>query len=332
MDRVLRLKKQNEDGMLPTKRDFYTELSRRGVLSKEQTDELDQLNSGIDGEQILQDYLEEFGEPHWIVFKNVWLNYYGKFEIDCILVTRSQIYLFEVKNYKGHYVFQNSQCRCNGQKIGQNAITQAQKSSINFTNCMRKNRLTVPVTGVLLFSGIDCEVTLHDEIDDLQIVTRNQLRNFIWKIKHIDRNYSSNRVDVDEVIHIMECYEAHNPFLPESISDNLVYRIQKGIRCSHCQSFEVDASKMYISCKCGMHEPRENAIVRTICEYGMIHFDKDLLLVNLVDFFNGNYSRNTILKYLHKHFTQTTYGRHIKFANAFKRKDFTFKRPRYFKC
>lgn len=332
MDRVLRLKKQTEDEMLPTKRDFYTELSRRGVLSKEQTDELDQLNSGIDGEQILHDYLEEFGEPHWKVFKNVWLNYYGKFEIDCILVTRSQIYLFEVKNYKGHYVFQNSQCRCNGQKIGQNAITQAQKSSINFTNCMRKNRLTVPVTGVLLFSGIDCEVTLHDEIDDLQVVTRNQLRNFIWKIKHTDRNYSSNRVDVDEVIHIMECYEAHNPFLPDSISDNLVSRIQKGIRCSHCQSFEVDASKMYISCKCGMHEPRENAIVRTICEYGMIHFEKDLLVNSLVDFFNGDSSRGTIMKYLAKHFTQISYGRHIKYANVFNSKKIIFKRPRYFKC
>lgn len=332
MAKIIQLKKQLVDSKLPTKIELYQELLIRGALSTEQAQELEQLQFGQEGEQTLIDYLRIYGESHWSVFQNVWVDYYGKFEVDCLLVTSNQIYLFEVKNYKGQYVYENSQCRCNGQKIGHNAISQTQKSYINFMNFLRQNKINVPVTGVLLFTGIDCEVTIHDEIDDLQIVTRNQLRNFIWKIKHIDRNYSSNRVDVDEVIHIMECYEAHNPFLPDSISDNLVSRIQKGIRCSHCQSFEVDASKMYISCKCGMHEPRENAIVRTICEYGMIHFDKDLLLINLVDFFNGNYSRNTILKYLDKHFTQITYGRHIKFANAFKRKDFTFKRPRYFKC
>lgn len=318
MNPKLTLKKQIKDAQLPTRLELYTELNKRNALLEDTKDEFTRLKSGLDGEQTILDYIKQYGEPHWKVLQNIWLDHYGKFEVDCMLVTRKQIYLFEVKNYTGHYVFQNSQCSCNGQKIGHNAINQAQKSYINFQDFLRQNQLNIPVTGALVFTGIDCEITVHDEVDDLKIVNRNQLRNFIWQIRNNERNYTKSRIDIDYIQQILEDYEINDPFLPAPISDETSSLLERGIRCSQCNSFEVDTSKSYVSCKCGMHEPRENAIVRTICEYGVIHFEKDLVTTDITDFFNGAYSRLTITKYLARHFERIGYGRGTKYRNPAK--------------
>ena len=326
------LKKQIEDAQFPTRLEHYTELNKRNALSTDHKNEFARLKSGFEGEQTILDYIEKYGEPHWKVFQNIWLNYYGKFEVDCMLVTHDQIYLFEIKHYTGHYIFQNSQCSCNGQKIGHNAINQAQKSHINFQNFLRQNQFNASVIGALIFTGIDCEISVHDDVDDLQIVTRNQLRNFIWQIRHTERNNSRSPIDTDHLIQIIDSYEINSPFLPEPISDETHSLLQKGIQCSQCHSFEIDTSKLYISCKCGMSEPRENAIVRTICEYGVIHFDKDLAITDILDFFNRDYSRGTIVKYLNKYFSQISTGRHIKYANTIRLDNLDFKLARYYSC
>ena len=328
----LQLKKQIEDAQLPTRLELYTELNKRNAIPEEAKDEFTRLKSGLEGEQTILDYIKQYGEPHWKVLQNIWFDHYGKFEVDCMLLTDKRIYLFEVKNYTGHYVFQNSQCSCNGRKIGHNAINQAQKSYINFQKILRQNQLNIPVTGALIFTGIDCEITVHDEVDDLKIVTRNQLRNFIWQIRNNERNYSKSRIDIEYLKQILENHEINNPFLPEPISDETSFLLKKGIRCSQCNSFELDTSKVYVSCKCGMHEPRENVIVRTICEYGVIHFEKDLVTTDIVEFFNGDYSRGTIIKYLNKYFVQISTGRHIKYANNIRLDNLNLKLPKYYRC
>ncbi len=64
-----------------------------------------------------------------------------------------------------------------------------------------------------------------------------------------------------------------------------------------------------------MKEPLENAIIRTICEYGVIHFDKELVTSNLCTFFGEQVSRNTILRYLQKHFTKIGSNRNTTYHN-----------------
>ena len=123
----------------------------------------------------------------------------------------------------------------------------------------------------------------------------NQLREYIWQIANTERQYPHRKVDLNQMLNLLNQYNTKNPFPPEPISNKTDSLLQKGIRCSQCNSFDLDTRKLYIHSKCGMHEPRENAISRTICEYGVIHFDKDLVITDIVNFFNGDYSRGTIV-------------------------------------
>lgn len=73
---------------------------REANFSNDQQYQLKRLELGEAGEEILIEYLQEYGCEHWLVLKNIWFNNYGICENDILLLTNHGIYVFEVKKYK----------------------------------------------------------------------------------------------------------------------------------------------------------------------------------------------------------------------------------------
>jgi hypothetical protein len=268
--------------------------------------------------------------------KNVWLDYYGIFECDLLLLTNTKVHPLEIKNYSGKFEFQNNQCLVNGKKVGHNSITQAQKVTTNIEQIFQQSHSNSPVQGTLIFIGQHNEVTVHDSIDTVEIVTANQLRNYIWQLVHEEKNHYGPFIDPESIIEQLAPFEVANPFTEAKIPSEIKDRIRTGICCSHCGNFKVNTTGAYISCQCGMYEPRENAIVRTICEYGVIHSDKNLKTTDLFEFFGGDISRTNLTYYLNKHFVKVGRSRNTKFINKKKllypiTKEFKLTQPRYLK-
>lgn len=296
--------------------DILQALDKREALDQNHKQELYQLELGHIGEERIMKWVKEYGEPHWTVMQNIWLSHYGTFECDVILFTDQKIYLFEIKNYSKKFDLKNGQCYLGGKKIGHNPISQAQKVFVNFQQLMRNSYYQIPIETAVVFAGEHCEVCVHDEIQDIKILQLNQVRDYIWKIATDEKLYYGDPIDVHRVQRILEKNKGENYYLPNPISPEMENRIRKGIMCNQCGNFDIDPSKAIISCsRCLMREPRENAIVRTICEYGVIHFEKDLETIKLVNFFNGQVSRNNLYYYLDKHFEKIGRTRTIVFRN-----------------
>ena len=299
----------------PSQLDWLIEMDKRVELSEKSMKELYRLKSGAEGEQFVLEVLEEFGQPNWTVLKNVWFEYNGYFECDIVVLTKAGIYTFEVKNYTGHFVFENMQCSINGERIGFNPINQTQYSYTNLEKLIHSEMPDVKVYGSLVFVGEYNTLKVHDAINGIQIVMRNELRNHIWEMRKQERDHYGAIVDMDYSIKLFKRYAAKSKFVPEPITEKMQLQLRKGICCSNCGSFNVEVSRIYIMCTCGMKEPLENAIIRTICEYGVIHFDKELVTSNLCTFFGEQVSRNTILRYLQKHFTKIGSNRNTTYHN-----------------
>jgi len=313
---IQQTKRQIERNKSPTRLEVLRELNKRSALNDELISELNRLELGAQGEKTVLAHIKEFGEDHWVVMQNLWLDYYGKFECDLLLLTDAGIYPFEIKNYSGTFEFKNSQCLINGKKVGHNAIVQAQKATINLEQIIRSNASQYyNIQGAITFIGQHNEVIVYDEIEDIQVVMANQLRNYIWNIAKEERNYQGRPVDVRSIVGRLEGAETDNPFSRDNITDDIKKRVRKGIRCSYCGSFDVDTSKSYITCGCRMHEPRENAIVRTICEYGVINYKEDLTTAALVDFFDGAISRKNLSKFLNRHFVRIGSNKNTRYIN-----------------
>lgn len=295
----------------PTRLELWRELKKRGV----EQEGYEQLEKGAGGEEFVMDMLATYGQSHWVVLRNLWLDCQGPFECDLAVITHAGFYPFEIKNYAGHFQFLNGNCLLNQKKIGYNPIYQANKSAVNMENMLREKFPSIHVGGALLFVGEHNMVEVHDSVDNIRIVMRNELRNFIWDIANQERHHQGPILNKDAILKWLEKYKTDNPFGPDPVSSVTADKLHKGICCSHCGSFELDTSKAYISCSCGMHEPRETAIVRTICEYGVIHYDKDLVTTDVLAFFDGQISRTNLLIYLNRHFTKLGKKKGARFLN-----------------
>lgn len=286
----------------PARLDWLIEMAKRTTLSKEMANELYRLKAGFEGEQYVLESLKKFGEPHWTVRSNMWFDYNGYFECDLVVLTNAGLYTFEMKNYTGHFECKNMQCSINGESIGFNPINQAQYTYTNFQKLIHSEMPSINVYGSIVFAGEHNIVEVHDTINGVQIVLRSELRNYIWKMKKDERNHRGPIVNTKDCMTLFEQYTTENRFVPEPITPDTQIKLRKGICCSYCNRFDLTIGKVHIRCQCGMQEPRENAIVRTICEYGVIHFDKDLVTSDIYDFFDGQISYSNVYRYLKKHF------------------------------
>lgn len=170
---------------------------------------------------------------------------------------------------------QENQCLVNGKKIGHNPITQTQKVVTSLGHILQNIHPANRIHGNLVFTGQHNEVRIHDAPSHLKILTANQLRQAIWQIAKTERKDYGVSIDKAKIIQQLESFETSNPFQLVEISDTLKNQMHRGICCSHCGNFAINTRKSYIVCPCGMHEAREVAIIRTICEYGVLHADDD---------------------------------------------------------
>lgn len=315
MVEILRSKKQKEADQLPSRLEVLREYDKRHALNDKYKDELRRLEAGHRGEMLVLEYLNEYGLPHWKVIKNIWLEHYGIFECDLLLITGINWHPFEIKHYSGQYELKDMQWSCYGKLLPNNPISQSQKVLIHFYNLASENQLPVNIKGSIIFTGEHFDLKIVGSVADLEIITLNQLRDYIQDIAWKEKNTYSKKIDVDSIMNFIEKYETTNPFPAEDLYEALGDKLTKGVKCCHCGTFDVNFHRTYVSCSCGMHEPHEMAIVRTICEYGVIHFNKELVISEVVEFFDGDYSKTTIRKYLNKHFERIGKGRGAKYCN-----------------
>lgn len=337
MVEILRSKKQKEADHFPTRLEVLREYDKRHALNDKYKDVLKRLEAGHRGEMLVLDYLNEYGLPHWKVIKNIWIEHYGIFECDLLLITGDDWYPIEIKHYSGQYALKEMQWSCYGNLLPNNPISQSQKVFIHFNNLARDNHMPVNIKGSIIFTGDHFDLDIVDDVADLKIVKLNQLRDYIRELAWKEQHTYSKKIDVDRILNFIEKYETSNPFPAKDLYEELGDKLTKGVNCCHCGSFDIHTDGTYVSCHCGMHEPHDMSIVRTICEYGVIHFKEDLFTREVFDFFDGNFSEPTIRKYLNKYFERIGKGRGSRYRSHGKILDsvesiFYFDRPKYFIC
>lgn len=313
--KILQTKIQREMLKNPTRLEWLRELDKRQALKKEWSDELIRLERGEEGVQKVLETLKKYGDPKWAALQNLWLKYFGNFESDLLLMTKFGLQTFEIKHYTGSYEYLHSQFLLDGASIGQNPISQSQRAFINVRKIIHDHSEKIPIQGNLIFTGQNCDVKISDPVAELEIMMLHQLSGYIKKLRTHEKTTTTPPINQDKVLKILEGFETESVFKPGAIIGEMEKNMQRGIMCSKCGSYDIKITKYEVKCACSTIEPRENAIVRTICEYGVIYFDKHLDLNKLVDFFGGQVSRTNIRKYLIKHFKQVSPNKNTLFIN-----------------
>ena len=76
----------------PEKYDYLEIWLRRSeYIDQEVLNECVRLKRGMEGEKVVLEYIEKYGRKHWKVMQNLWLDYYGTFESDLLLLTNQYL-------------------------------------------------------------------------------------------------------------------------------------------------------------------------------------------------------------------------------------------------
>lgn len=303
---------------VPSQFDFLKVSNQRGLLRTSNDKTLYRnLMVGAQGEQYMVDMLKKYGQKHWIVLRNIWMDVQGIYESDLILLTSYMPYVFEVKNYDGLFEYEDYHCRLNGIRLKDNCVYQAQKSLINLKNICKRFDRSISAKGALLMVGEHNDVQIHSKIEEVECKTRYQIRNYIQEIAQFEKGYYQKSLDVHQLLNHFEKYETLNPFGPhESYSPIEVLEGRLGIYCRRCGTYDVESSRKFIKCKNNHEELRLDAVIRTIHEFGILTFEHDFFMrSHLSQFMDNQVSDSYLVRTLNRYFTKVQNGKYAKYEN-----------------
>ena len=314
---LLKTKLQKENAGLPTELEFSTIASRRYLhKTKNEKYKHRRLVKGAIGEEIVFEYLKTYGQKHWLIFRNIWLDYYGEFECDFVVFTGHKFYILEVKNYTGLFTFQDGISKRNGQKINGNCFQQARRAYTNIQSICNEVSPVIPVEGAVIFPNVNNHIHIVSEVNDVKVVPRTYLKLFIDEMIKDRKNHFGSRVHAEKTIHQLGKYEIVNSHFPDPYSKNQMKFARRGICCMKCHSFNLTIHKHYVSCNCGFKELCESAVLRSIYEYCVLTYGQNFTRQEISFFIDHQYSKNFILKVINKHFKKINSNKHTKYLNV----------------
>ena len=188
---------------------------RRLLTSKKALNQFRRVEAGAQGEDRLNELLTEYGMNHWIISRNVWFNEFSDFECGFILLTGHAVYVFEVKNYFGQFVYKNGQCTSRGTEITYNPINQARNATIHLRNLTQKFDSLIPVKGMLVFIGEHNQVEIKDPIDYITIIRSNEISEYIQQIIDEEHRHPDHGVALKKLSNYYNHLEIPNPHGPK---------------------------------------------------------------------------------------------------------------------
>src|SRR5699024_1817713 len=221
---------QKEEAKQPTELDFYQAADRRHLLrTDEEAYKLRRLITGGAGEKTVADYLKQYGKSHWLGIPNLWMNYFGSVECDFLLITRYKIYVFEIKNYKGEFVYKDGFVKINNTQKNFNPIHQTRRNYRNVQEIVSEINPNIQVEGATIFTGINNAVFMESEATDIKIILRIYSK---WYIDQIIKEEQGNRrliTNQDARLEKVISYQIEYSFLPEPIAKEKMTTAKQGI-------------------------------------------------------------------------------------------------------
>lgn len=301
-------------------------LCGRGGGGDRDVQELKRLAAGYEGECEFDRWLKVFGRPHWKIWRDVWIDAGGTTQIDTLIVTGEGIHVFDVKNYSGALEYVDGKWWSGGRRLNKDIFIQLKRSMEKMGAMHHRIGGRGRLTGRIVFVGEHGHVQVKDPVD-VEVVMRHDIRRMIYKLA--DDEHWNDVLDIGEVARLVEGFMIECPYQPRALDDVEFGRLRWGVRCSECGGFGVSAKRYHIECGCGHVEPKEKAVLRTICEYGVLRHERDLKVGEVERFLGDVVSRRRLTEILRKNFKLLVGGKHARYENPCAEYQYTFKNKRF---
>jgi len=278
-------------------------LSKRMRLSPEQQKQLDRCQKGHDGETAFDQLVVKHGSASWYIFKNIWLDIQGAVQIDALIVTEHGPYVLEIKNFGNHFRFDQDNWYFQNNLLTKNINHQLQASLAKCQSLGKTIPAMLDAQGLIVFVNERAMPEIKSAMP-VNYLLRHQIFDWLDELKQ--PNFGK-KIDVAKTVAQIKKFVIPNPYdhLHTCPADTFA-QLRTGIHCSHCDSFEIEIGRYGVSCACGHHENKERAVLRTICEYGVLRSECDLRGSDVIKFLDYQVNRQYVRRKLKAYFKPAT--------------------------
>ncbi|WP_423799488.1 nuclease-related domain-containing protein [Neobacillus sp. SAB-20_R2A] len=257
------------------------------------------LEKGYQGE-LMFDAISEGLKNNCIVLNDLLFKLKGKyFQIDTIIIFQKTIYLIDVKNFEGDYIYKSDPDRfCKNDTEIDDPILQLLKAESKLRQLLEEYRFNLPVESYVVH--ISPTFTLYNAPQNNHVILSTQLNRFIRKLENIPSNLNGGHERLADLLISLDQGDYPNATKPAYRYEELI----KGPYCSNCNSFSVSVGERKMVCNaCGCEEKLESAVLRCVRELRLL-FPERKISTNLVfEWCGKKIDKRKIRRILQKHFT-----------------------------
>ena len=229
------------------------------------------------------------------------------FQIDTLIIFAGTLYLFEIKTNQGDYLYKQEGLTSitTGVSI-KNPLDQINRTKLLFKKLLNQLGYNFKIQGSVVF--INPEFTLYHAHPDLPFIFPTQIKRLLENLNNQPGKPSANQYKLATKLTSLHQIETSYNKLPPFHYDEL----KKGITCSDCESFSVEAVGQKLLCKeCGHSEKVELAVLRCISEFQLLFPDRPITTPAIHEWCSVITDGKRISRILAKHFTysETKKGR-----------------------
>lgn len=310
----------------PFELQFYECLNERCELPTSVKNRLARQQVGYEGHLDFINILRDNLPGHFVLLNDIFYKLPYKFtQIDSVLITVHAIYRFEVKNLLSEFTYKEGFWYRKGERLSRNFFTQVKRAGEIFEEIIQNDGLYFPVESQLVFINEDDTVKIFDQENVSPYLMRWELRSYLKKVVEDSRGGSMNPKEVAKYL-MSKATEGH--LVSEVMDKKLRALARSGILCENCDSWRVDviSRRYHILCKnCGRQEPKQRAVLRTICDYGVLYYEWPLTKSSVTEFIGEPSLEYIIKRTLRNYFELHSKGKASTYVNPAKRMKFAFK-------
>lgn len=274
---------------------YYKALEKRAELDFEEKRNLYNIEKGFEGECLYDKIFDEIGHDNVYILRDLYLKA-GKSitQFDSIIISIDRVVVNEIKNYSGDYHYENNGWYRNGRQLKDNAHNQLSRVKGKIIQLRDDANMHFDVDGAVIFMGDDFRLTTKSDYIWSETVMRNQLRNYF-------RQFKKERMgdEAKSIVYLIKNSIAENPYFEEAGD---IARMQRGLYCGECGSFELIKSRFQFTCpSCGSIESNETHLLRTMSDHKYLFFNQPITKQSILHLIDYQISEDGVYRFLKKH-------------------------------
>ncbi|ART78427.1 nuclease [Sutcliffiella horikoshii] len=284
---------------------MYQSLNARTTLLEKEKQYLWNLEKGYEGECMFDVLTEKVDGCNHLILNDLLLKHNNTtFQIDSLIITPRNAYLFEVKNFEGDYIYDT---RTDQLHVKANSKDYEVTNPLNQLNrCNSLLRLffqsygfNLPIIASVVF--INSEFTLYQSPPDKPFIHPTQINRYL---KGLQNNSSSKLTNMHTALaeKLTSLHMVDSPFktFPEYSYD----QVEKGLVCASCSSLSVVVEGRSARCvRCLRMETLEEVVLRHVGEFRMLFPERKITTSGIFDWCGMGVTEKVIRRILDKHFS-----------------------------